>query len=169
MKEMDSTREMLRDRKALEPRQALQSNVRDALEHTITFHEALRARLGEWRRKVRDEKATLFLEHLVEVEGRRIEALREYESVAPEEVLDTWLKVRPEIEAQSWLDQVEMNPRVSAQDISEIVGGLFDLLLKVLDMQSTQTEVEAVQEFLRQLYDDEKRTKLYAIRSTELQ
>lgn len=169
MTRLDATRENLENRKALEPRQSLQSNVRQALEHTVAFHIALRRFLDDWRGHVRDEEAGLLINHLVEVEGQRIEALRDYESLAPQAVLDTWLKVRPEIEVENWLSQIEMTPTVSAQDVSEVIGRLFDLLLKVLDMQATQTDVAAVREFLHTLYEDEKRTKLHAMRSTELQ
>jgi rubrerythrin len=163
-----STRDKLDDRRALEPRQALQSSVSAALQRVILFHDVTGTFYRSWSDKVRDEKARLMLQHLAGLEAQRAATLREYESIAPKEVLETWLKVGPEIEVTNWLAEIGMNSRVSVYDVSEIAGKLFDLLLKILETQVSQSESEEVRNLLRHLRDDESRAKLYALRSTEL-
>jgi len=160
--------ENLENRKALEPRQTLQTSVDEALQRVISFHETVREFYDEWARVTQDEKARLLLEHLVQLEDRRSENLREYQAQAPKEIVSTWLKVGPEIETENWLSEIEMNPRISAHDVSEVAGKLLDLLLKVLETQAKQSESVEVREFLQKLHDDERRAKLYALRSTEL-
>ncbi len=158
----------LNTRKALEPRQTLQSSVHDSISRVILFHEAARDFWQRWKPKVKDEKSKVYLEHLAQLEARRAGSLQEYASQAPHEVLTTWLKVGPDIEVHDWLSAIEMDERVTTRDVSEIAGKLYDLLLKVLGAQSNQTESEDVGEFLKHIRDDEQRAKLYAIRSTEL-
>ena len=134
--------------------------VREILGYVRSFHKQMREFYEGLHKKDEQQRIKIILDFLCRHEKRREETLAQYEAEASKKILDTWFQYIPEHTVLDCLQNLEIQPDMSVDDVICIALDLDNCLIETYKALIEETDVSEVKDLfstlLQRIENEEK-------------
>lgn len=129
------------------------------------FHKDLREFYERKSKEALSPEVETLLQYLSRHEGSLAEIIEAYEDDAPQEILDAWFKVAPELRAVKQPADIEFAPDATVDEVIDKALEMDESLISVYRMLIRQAVPARLREVLQNLVEEEEREEKRLLKS----
>ena len=137
---------------------------RSIIDHTRIFHGWTSQYYHRLADSTQRSRVKLLLDYMSEHEKRLADCLAAYEDTAPQKILNTWLQSAGTTDAAKLLEDVELGPRMSVDDVIDLGVSLSECALVVVRNLAEGAEPESVRQVFANLSSLEEKAQQQFVR-----
>jgi rubrerythrin len=139
---------------------------RDVLDFVKQFHRKARNLYRELANHEDQERLKLLLDYLSRHENHLAKSLADYEQEASEKILDTWFQYVPDLALLEPINNIDIVPNLSVDEIIELAMRLDNCLIELYkEMIDNSAAISEVKEVFQNLLEMEKQEQHQLARS----
>lgn len=138
----------------------------DVLNHIREFHKKASALYQELAEKEEQKRLQLLLNYMSRHEAHLEQSLAQYEQETSQKILDTWFQYIPDQQLLQPIQDVEVEPNASVQEIVDLAMRLDDCLIALYKEMIEHAAANEVKEVFQNLLEMEKQEQHQLARTT---
>ncbi len=135
------------------------------LKWAAEFHKDLQAFYEDRSKEVLTPEVETLLKYLARHEASLAHIIEAYEDDAPDQVLEAWFKVAPDLRAVHFPEEYEFGPSATVDEVIDKAVALDESLIAVYKMLLRQAGSEGLKDILTDLLNEEQREEVRLLTS----
>jgi rubrerythrin len=132
---------------------------RSIIDHTRDFHRRISLYYHRLADSTQKQRVKLLLDYMSEHEQRLANCISDYEETAPTSIMNTWFQSASNTDAGKSLQDIELEPNQSVDDIIDLGIQVSECVLVVYRNLVDQVEPESVQQVFANLLSMEEKAQ----------